>query len=88
MATIETTAFAQGLLQVESSWQAYLASQKRAEGLSGEQLSCALKVCTRDYVRFQNQSQQFYAEVRKRVGDAEKLEKDQVLYPHHYLEKH
>ena len=88
MATIETTALAQGLQQVENSWQAYLASQKRAQGLTGKQLSSALKACTRDYIRFQNQSQQFYAEVRKRVGDAEKLELDRVLYPHHFTDKH
>ncbi len=84
MATIETQVLAQGLSQVESSWQRYVLSQKFAEGLSGNELESALKTSALDYKRFQNHSQQFYAEVRKRVSDAEKLEKDMVLYPHYY----
>ncbi|WP_256576231.1 hypothetical protein [Pseudomonas sp. SID14000] len=84
MATIETQALAQGLLQVENSWQKYLTSQKKAEGLSGHALKAALRASAQNYKRFQNHSQQFYAEVRKRVTDAEKLEYDMKLYPHHY----
>ncbi|GLO45572.1 hypothetical protein [Pseudomonas putida] len=84
MATIETQALAQGLSQVENSWQKYVVSQKNAEGLSGDELKAALKASAQNYKRFQNHSQQFYAEVRKRVRDAEKLEHDMQLYPHHY----
>lgn len=84
MATIETQALAQGLSQVESSWQKYVISQKNTEGLSGSELKAALKASAQDYKRFKNHSQQFYAEVRKRVTDAEKLEQDKQLYPHYY----
>ncbi|WDY57188.1 hypothetical protein [Pseudomonas sp. PSKL.D1] len=87
MATIETKVFAQGLLRVESSWQSYIHSQKRAEGLTGKPLELALAASAQSYRRFQNQSLQFYAQVRKCVGDAEKLESDMILYPHYYLPK-
>lgn len=85
MATIETKVFTQGLLRVESSWQSYVHSQKLAEGLTGEPLKLALAISAQNYRRFQNQSQQFYVQVRKCVGDAEKLESDMALYPHYYL---
>ncbi|MEG0243202.1 hypothetical protein D3C81_1007630 [compost metagenome] len=84
MATIETAAFAHGLLKVENCWQAYILSRQSTLGLAGQELRAAQDDCDRDFVRFQNQSQQFYAEVRKRVGDAEKLEADMALYPHRY----
>lgn len=87
MATIETKAFAGGLQRVENSWQAYVLSQKSAAGLVGKELELALAISARHFTKFQNQSQQFYAEVRKRVGDAEKLERDMALYPHYYLPK-
>ncbi|MBC3499209.1 hypothetical protein HU764_007810 [Pseudomonas sp. SWRI100] len=81
MATIETKAFARGLLKVENCWQAYILSRRSTQGLAGHELTAAQEACDRDYIRFQNQSQQFYAEVRKRVGDAEKLEADLARYP-------
>lgn len=84
MATIDTRTLAHGLSQVESSWQTYEISQKKAEGLRGYELEAALEVSAQNYKRFQNHSLQFYAEVRKRVTDAEKLEEDKTLYPHYY----
>ncbi|MEN8639572.1 hypothetical protein [Pseudomonas sichuanensis] len=87
MATIETEVFAKGLLQVEACWQTYIASQRLTKGLRGQDLSGAVEIADRNFRSFQNQSQQFYAEVRKRVADAEKLERDMVMYPHHYLPK-
>ncbi|HHJ1298217.1 hypothetical protein OGV25_08365 [Pseudomonas sp. P1B16] len=84
MATIETKAFARGLLKVENAWQAYVLSRKSTQGLAGLELMAAQAECDRDFIRFQNQSQQFYAEVRKRIGDAEKLEVDRALYPQHF----
>ena len=81
MATIETKAFARGLLKVENCWQAYILSRQSIQGLADHELTAAQEACDRDYIRFQNQSQQFYAEVRKRVGDAEKLEADLARYP-------
>jgi len=81
MATIETKAFARGLLKVENCWQAYMLSRQSIKGLAGHELTAAQEACDRDYIRFQNQSKQFYAEVRKRVGDAEKLEADLARYP-------
>jgi hypothetical protein len=56
-------------------------SRQSIKGLAGHELTAAQEACDRDYIRFQNQSQQFYAEVRKRVGDAEKLEADLARYP-------
>lgn len=87
MATIETEVFAKGLLQVEDCWQRYISSQQLTKGLSGYDLSGAIELANRNFRHFQNQSQQFYAEVRKRVADAEKLERDMALYPHYYLPK-
>ena len=87
MATIETQVLAEGLSHVEDSWQKYMQSQTLAEGLSGQALQSALAVSARHYTHFQNQSQQFYAEVRKRVDVAEKLERDKKLYPHYFTEQ-
>jgi len=87
MATIDTEVFAQGLLQVEASWQRYMSSQRLTEGLRGKALNGATAVADQNFRHFQNQSQRFYAEVRKRVSDAEKLERDMALYPHYYLSK-
>ncbi|BDM23030.1 MULTISPECIES: hypothetical protein [Pseudomonas] len=87
MATIDTEVFAQGLLQVEACWQRYISSQRLTDGLRGHALKGAIETAEQDFRHFQNQSQRFYAEVRKRVTDAEKLERDMALYPHYYLPK-
>jgi len=87
MATIDTEVFAQGLMQVEACWQRYISAQRLAKGLRGHALEGATQVADQHFRHFQNQSQRFYAEVRKRVADAEKLERDKALYPHYYLPK-
>ncbi|MHB2048601.1 hypothetical protein [Pseudomonas hunanensis] len=84
MATIDTENLAKGLQQVEACWQAYTSSQRLVEGLEGSDLSSAIEAANRDFTRFQNQCQLFYAEVRKRAADADKLESDMALYPHYF----
>ncbi|WP_404943584.1 hypothetical protein R1Y13_12850 [Pseudomonas sp. NY8938] len=84
MAAIETQALEKGLQQVEACWQTYTSSQRLVEGLKGSDLSAAVDTAKRDFTRFQNQCQLFYAEVRKRAADADKLESDMARYPHHY----
>ena len=54
------------------------------EGLEGIDLSSAIETANRDFTRFQNQCQLFYAEVRKRAADADKLESDMARYPHYF----
>ena len=87
MATLDTEVFAQGLMQVEACWQRYISAQRLAKGLRGHAQEGATQVADQHFRHFQNQSQRFYAEVRKRVADAEKLERDKALYPHYYLPK-
>ena len=84
MATIDTENLAKGLQQVEACWQAYTLSQRLVEGLAGSDRSSAIETANRDFTRFQNQCQLFYAEVRKRAADADKLESDMARYPHYF----